>query len=144
MGGEFFQFIHRGFGMYDLNELNFVKLVHADDATIVATSTSGFTAEARGVTRHFDGKVFFRKEGITVEVGDGHFASRDEEHCIVFDTVHIVFKLGELGRADHTFALYDMRNVDFFVSVFTGLKVEEKLNEGTLEAGPFPAVDGEA
>lgn len=126
--------------MNDLNEFDFVELVNADDASIIASGASCFTTEAGSMSRHFDGKIGFGEESVTVKVCDGNFGSRDEKHLVVFDTIHVVFELGELSGAHHALAPYDVRDVDFFVTVFAGLKIEKILDQGALEAGSLVAV----
>ena len=127
-------------GMNDLDEFDFVELVSADDASIIASGTSCLTTEAGSMSRHFDGKIGFGEESVAVEVRDGNFGSRDEKHLVVFDPVHVVLKLGKLSGAHHALTPYDVRDVDFFVAVFTSLKIEKVLDQGALKAGSLVAV----
>ena len=127
-------------GMNDLNEFDFVELVNADDASIIASGAACFTTEAGSMSRQFDGKIGFGEESVAVEVRDGNFGSRDEKHLVIFDPIHVVLELGKLSGTHHALAPYDVRDVDFFVTVFTGLKIEKVLDQGALEAGSLVAV----
>ena len=80
MAGEFFKNIHGCVRVDDLNEFDFVELVHANDPTIVPPGASGFASEARGVAGQLDGEILFSEEGIPIEICDGNLASGNEKH----------------------------------------------------------------
>jgi hypothetical protein len=127
-----------------LDEFDFVKLVHADDAAVVTTGAPGFTTKAGCVGGHFDREIGVSEKLFAVKVGDRDFGGGSEEKFAVTGAIHVVFKLRKLSGAFHALTLDEVGNVDFLVAVFLGLQVEEKLDKGALEAGPFASIDGEA
>ena len=144
VGGEFLEKLEAFLWMDDLDEFDFVKLVHADDASVVTTCTAGFTTEAGGVGGELDGEFVLGEDGVAVEVGDGNFGGGGEEEFVVLGAIHVVLEFGELAGAFHALAAHDVGDVDFLVSVFAGLQVEEELDEGSLEARAFSTVNGKA
>ena len=127
-----------------MDELDLVELVHANDAAIVTTRAACFAAEARSMGGHFDGELAFGEEGVAVEIGDRNLGGWREEKLVVFRAIHVVLELGELAGSLHAFALDDVGNVDLFIAVFTTLKIEEELDEGTLEPGSLASIDRKA
>ena len=59
MGGELLQDLEALVRVDDLDELDLVELVHADDALVVAPGGPGLAAEARGVGDHSDRQIAF-------------------------------------------------------------------------------------
>ena len=144
MAGEFLEEVEGFVGMGDLDELDLVELVHADDALVVTTGAACFAAETGGVGSHFDGKLVLGEDGFPVEVGDGDLGGGSEEELAVVGAIHVIFELRQLGGAEHALAFDEERDVDLFVAVFVALGIEEKLDEGALELGAGTAIDGKA
>lgn len=142
MAGELFEQGEGLLGVDDLNELDFIKLVHADDTPVVTTGAAGFTAEAGGLGGELDGEIGLGEEGVAVKISDGNLGSGDEELLVVSNAIHVVFKLWKLAGAFHALSINEVGNIDFLVSVLVGLEIEEELNQGALEFGSFAAVDG--
>lgn len=149
VGGEFLENLEAGIGMDDLNEFDFIELVHADDAFVIAARGAGLAAEAGGIGNHFHGKNGGGDDGIPVEIGDGDFGGGGEEEGVAavgfggFGAEHVVLEFRELAGAFHALAEDEVGDIDLLVAV-GGLGVQEEADEGALEAGAFAAVDGEA
>lgn len=128
----------------DLDELDFIKLVHANDASIIAARAAGFATEAGGLGGELDGEVGLGEEGIAVKIGDRDLGGRCEEELIVLGAIHVVLEFRELARTFHAFAFHDVGDIDLFIAVLLSLEIEEKLDEGALEFSSFTAIDGKA
>ena len=132
MAGEFFENGERLVGMDYLDDFDFIELVHANDAPVVTSGTPGLATKTGSLAGHLNREISFREKSVAEEIGQGHFSGGNEEHFVVLDTIHVVFKLGELGRANHTLAFHNVRDINLFVAVFTRLEIEKILNESSL------------
>ena len=71
------------FGARELDQLDLLKLVLADDAAHVFAGGSGFGAEAGRVGGEADGQPGFVEDFVAIEIGDGDFGGGDEPVVVV-------------------------------------------------------------
>ena len=64
--------------MHNLNQLNFVKLVHTDQATGITAIRTRFGTEARCMSGHTQRQICFIQNFVADQVGDRHFGCRDQ------------------------------------------------------------------
>ena len=143
VGGEAKKLGGRLFRGGDFDELDFIELVHPNEATGTETCGASFSAEARGVSGVGDGELIGVKNFFAMEVGDGDFGGGGEVEIAVAAAVELVFEFGELGSADEGFWTDDVRRTDFGVAVFAGVEIEEKIEESAIETGPGAGENGE-
>ena len=95
----------------ELDQLDFLKLVLADDAARVLARGTGFGTEAGSVCGEGDGQAGFVENLVAVEIGDGDLGGRDEPVVVVFELAagngfgvrvgaaeQVFGKLGQTGR----------------------------------------------
>lgn len=143
VAGEGFEGVHGGLGGGDVDELDFVELVHANEAAGAEAGAAGFTTEAGGVGGVVDGEVLVFEDLLAMEVGDGDFGGGDEVEVVFGAVVDLVAELGELAGADEALGFDEERGADLGVAVPGGVEVEEEVDEGALEAGAGAAIDDE-
>ena len=129
--------------MSKLHNFNFVELVQAIQASHIFTITACFTSKARSVPAKFDGQLAFFYQGISVDVGQGHFSRRNHVQFVVLHVVHLAFFVGQLSRAKATVRIDHQRWNVFCVAGFVCF-LQEKLNEPSLEFSSLPFVERKA
>ena len=72
-------------GARELDQLDLLELVLADDAARVLACGSGFGAEAGGVGGEADGQAGFVEDFVAVEVGDRDFGGGDQPVVVVLE-----------------------------------------------------------
>ena len=143
VGGEAKELGGRLFRGGDFDELDFIELVHPNEATGTEACGACFSAEARGVSGVGDGELIGVKNFFAMEVGDGDFGGGCEVEIAVAAPVELVFEFGELGSADEGFWADDVRRTDFGVAVFAGMEIEEKIEESAIETSSGAGKNGE-
>ena len=113
----------------------------ANDAAGIATSGAGLLAEAGG-----EGGVAARQgigvEDLTgVQVGEHDLGGGDQE-VVARDVIGVVLELGQLARAKHGLTLDDDRRPPLLEAT-AGVRIEEEVDEGTLQAGTGATENGE-
>ena len=103
--GELFVVFVATFRVGEVDHLDLVELVQAEESAGVLAVGTGFTAEAGGVGADALREFGFRNHFAGVKVGQRHFCGRDEEQVVVLvAAVHVFFELRELARAAHGIA----------------------------------------
>ena len=126
----------------ELDHLDLVELVLTDDAAGVATGGTGLLAEAGG-----EGGVAAR-QGVGVEdlagvqVGEHDLGGGDQE-VVARDVIGVVLKLGQLARTEHGLTLDDDGRPPLLEAT-ARVRVEEEVDEGTLQAGAGATENGKA
>ena len=73
------------FGARELDQLDFLKLVLADDAARVFARRSGFGAEAGSVGGEADGQAGLVEDFVAIEIGDRDLGGGDQPVVVVFE-----------------------------------------------------------
>ena len=76
------EFLKQGGGVIwvgDLDQLNLVELMRADNAAVITAGAASLAAEAGGVSGEFHRQLVFGEQGVTVEIGDWHLSGGGEE-----------------------------------------------------------------
>ena len=112
----------------------------ADQAAGVAPGAARLGTEARRVRAVTDGQLRAVENHLAVHVGHGHLRRGNEEGVLVH-LVGVVLKLGQLAGAGHGGAGDHVGRIDLVVArVHVG--VQEEVDDGALQPGTQPAVDG--
>ena len=72
-------------GLGELDQLDLLELMLADDAARVLARCASLGAETGGVGREADGKARFVEDFVAIEVGDGDLGGGDEPVVAVFE-----------------------------------------------------------
>src|SRR5687767_9399518 len=84
--------------MHDLHHLDFLELVLPDEPPYVLAVRPGLAAETRRVGRVFQREGICAQDFITMEVGQGHFGSRNQEQIpLAADLEQLRFEFRELS-----------------------------------------------
>ncbi len=145
------------FGARELDQLDLLKLVLADDAARVFARRASLGAEARRVGGERDGQPRFVENLVAIEIGDGNLGGGDEPVVAVFELAarnglgvgigaaeKIFGKLGQLAGAEERLGVDHERRQHFLVAVLLGVHVEHEADERALEPRACAHVDGEA
>ena len=130
---ERFQFVVRFFRRCDFDQLNLVELMHAENATGLATRCACFASEARGVSNKFPGKIINVQNFIAMEICQLNFPSRRKKDLVLLQTVHVRFKLWELRCADHAIAPDQKRRADFDVTMLPRVQIDHEIDQRTFQ-----------
>ena len=131
--------------MYQLDHLDLVELVHADETAGVTTVGARFGAEAGAVGGHLDGQLLLVEDLVTGHVGERHFGGRDEGELahlafvfpFPFDAgiEEILGELGQLAGAVQAVRVDQIGHVALGVAVLQGVQVQHELGQGAVQTG---------
>src|ERR1700674_1503249 len=130
--------------MGELEQLDFLKLMLAEDPAGVFSSGAGFGAEAGCPRGDVDGEFFFRNGLVPIEIVKFYFRSRCKPEIGVLYLEEIGSELRQLARAGERRGVHKEGGKNFRVAVLARVDVEEEIREGTLEAGSPALVNGES
>ena len=144
-------------GPRELDQLDLLELVLADDAARVLAGGSGLGAEARRVGRQRDGQPGFVENLVAIEVGDGNLGGGDQPVVVVFELAarsglgvgigaaeQILGKLGQLAGAEERLGVDHEGRQHLGVAVLLGVQVEHEADQRPLQPRSRAHVDGEA
>ena len=80
--------------MNDLDHLDLIELMDPEQAPGVGSIAPGLPAETGAEGGHLNRQRLELDERVPVQVGDRHFAGRDQEQIIHFTVIQIFGKLG--------------------------------------------------
>src|SRR3954468_17624524 len=142
MGDHLFQFIIAVLRLHQLDEFDFVELVHADHAARADASRSRFGAEAWAVGAIVNGKLILFENFLTMNIRDRGFRGGKEVKLAhggiikaFLNRIGLVHKFGELADTDHAMAANNVGRRNFGITVVGGVQLEQVLNQGAFEAG---------
>ena len=95
--------------MDDVDQLDLVELVHADEPAALAPRRSGFATEAWGVGSHLYGQIGFFEDLVAVKVRYRYLGGGSEEKSAVLEAIHVVFEFRKLPGPEHAVAIDDVR-----------------------------------
>lgn len=144
VGGQFFQLVHAGLRRGDFDQLDFIKLVHADQATRAQAGAASFATEAGCVSGVADGQLFLLQDFFAMQVCDRDLSGRDEVKVIFRAVINLVAKLGQLTGADEAFWTDKVRRVDLRVAVLAAVEIEQKVDQCTLQARSRSTINDES
>src|SRR5216683_1381035 len=130
--------------MGELEELNFLELMLAENAAGVLSGGASFGAEASGPGGDADGEFFFGDGLVAIEIVELDFRSRREPEVGVLDLEKISGKFRQLACAGERRGVHQEGRQDFRVAMLAGVDVEEKIGEGAFESGAPPFVNSKA
>ena len=144
------------FGPRELDQLDFLELVLANDAARVFARRASLGAEAGRVGRERDGQARFVENLVAVEIGDGNFGGWDQPVVVVLELAardgvgvgigaaeEVLGKLGQLAGAEERLGIDHERRQHFFVAVLLRVQVEHEADQRTFQPRPCAHVDGE-
>ncbi len=143
VAGDGFQRVHAGLWRGDVDQFDFIKLVHADQATGAEPGAAGLAAEAGGVGGVVDGELIELEDFVAMQVGDGDLCGGDQVEIVLGAVIDLVAEFGELAGADEALGFDEEGWADLGVAVLSGVEIEQEADEGALESGSGPAIDDE-
>src|SRR5882762_1456336 len=129
--------------MRELEELDFLELVLAENAARVFSGGAGFRAEAGGPGRHVNRQVFLGNRFVAIKIVQLDFRSGREPEVAVFDFEKIGREFGQLARTHERGGVDQEGGKDFRVAVLARMNVEKEIGESALEPSAPAFVDGE-
>src|SRR6266851_8153990 len=130
--------------MSELEKLDFLELMLAEDAAGVLSGGASFGAEASRPGGDVDGESFFGNGLVPVKVVELDFGSGREPEVGVLDFEKISSKFRQLARAGEGGGVYQEGRQDFRVAMLARVDVKEEIREGALEARSPAFVNGKA
>src|SRR6266481_1514611 len=130
--------------MGELEELNLLELMLAEDPAGVFSGGAGFGAEAGGPCGDVDGEFIFGNRFVPIQIVKFYFRSRCKPEIGVLYFEEIGGELRQLARAGERRSVYQKGWKNFCVTVFARVNVEEEIRQGTLQASSPAFVNGEA
>src|SRR5712691_1553684 len=131
-------------GMSELEKLDFLKLMLAEDAAGVLSGGASFGAEAGGPGGDKNGEFFFGNGFVAVQIVELDFGSGREPEVGVLDFEKVGGEFRELASAGEGGGVHQEGRQDFRVAVLAGVDIEEEIREGALKAGSPAFVNGKA
>ncbi len=131
------------FGLHKVNHFDFIELVQAKQSARIASGGTGFTAEARSISREFE-RFFNVDNFIAIEIGDRHFGGRHGIESVDTDVIHIFREFRKLAGTGHGLGVTDKGRLDFGIAMFGGVQVEHELNERALKFCALTGVNRKA
>src|SRR5690242_7049296 len=115
--------------MRELEKLNFLELVLAEDAAGVSPRGAGFGTEARGPGGDEDREDVFGKGFVAVEVVEFDFRGRREPEIGVLDAKEVRGEFRQLAGAEQRRTVDQERRQNFGVSVLPCVHVEKEVGQ---------------
>ena len=112
IGGERFEFRVGGLRGGELDQLDLVELMDADEAAGAEAGRPGLAAEAGRVGDEILRQIGEREDFLAVEVGDGHLGGGGEVELVALAAVKLLLELGQLAGADERLAADDEGRAD--------------------------------
>ena len=128
----------------ELDELDLVELVLADQAARIAAGAASLGAEARRVAAVVLRQLAAVEDLIAVVVRRRHLSRRHEVVVETLEFEHVIGKLRQLARTRHARLVGDVRCEHLRVAVLVGVQVHHEVDAGALEAGAESLVEREA
>src|SRR5713226_9265587 len=129
--------------MGELEKLDLLELMLAEDAAGVFSSGTSFGAEAGGPGGDKNGEFFFGNGFVAVQIVELDFGSGREPEVGVLDFEKVGGEFRELASAGEGGGVHQEGRQDFRVAVLAGVDVEKKIREGAFKAGAPAFVDRE-
>ena len=140
---ELFQGLEAFVGMGDLDQLDFVELVLANQATHILTVGAGLCPETRRECRIAQGKIVFFEDLLTVQIGQGHLGGGNQEESLGLDPEQVLLEFWQLPGAFEGRTVDHQRREHFGIAVLVGVQVGHEVDQRPLEASAQPLVDRE-
>ena len=150
-------FKHRvaGIGVDNLNHLDLVKLVLANQATCVASGAACLGAKTRRVRRELDGELGLGHHFVAHKIGQRHLTGGNQVQrgvvgcslavlSALFGGKQVALKLGQLTGAAQALGVHHVRRVALGVAMLLGLNVQHERRQSAVQAGNRAFHDGEA
>ena len=128
----------------EVDQLDLVELVLADQAADVLAVGAGLAAEAGGVGGVAARQIRLLERLPAVQVGQRHLGGGHQVVVGPLELEQVGLELGELSRSDQRVGVDDERRQHLGVAVRARVEVEHELDERPLEPGAGPEVGGEA
>src|SRR5713226_5416577 len=129
--------------MRELEELDFLELVLAENAARVFSGGAGFGAEAGGPGGHVNRKLFLGNRFIAVKIVQLDFGRGREPEVGVFYFEEIGGEFGQLARTHERGGVDQKGGENFYVAVLACMNVEKEIGKSALESGAPALVNGE-
>ena len=133
LGNHGLELVHGVLGLRELDHLDLVELVHADDAAGVTASGASLLAEARGERRVPQRELGAVKELAAVNVGQHDLRGRDEVHA-AGDVVEVLVELRELAGAKQAVVVGDDGGPPL-LEAGLHVRVDKEVDERALHEG---------
>ncbi|CQC05035.1 Uncharacterised protein [Salmonella enterica subsp. enterica serovar Typhimurium str. DT104] len=136
MAGHLFQRSHRIFRANDLHHLNFVKLMHTNQATGITTIRTCFRTETRRMRRHFNRQLIFVDDFIAYQIGQRNLRRRDQSIvaavCFFFQRTgmeQVACEFRQLTGAIQRVVVNQIRHVVFAIAVLFRMQIQHELRQ---------------
>ena len=110
----------------------FIKLVLSKYTLYILTVRSRFSSKARSKSAVILRKFTFRKNFVLMKISQSNLCCGYQEH-IISSLVCIILKFRKLTGSYHYFSFHQLRSKHLFVSVFTCMKIQHKINKGSFQ-----------
>src|ERR1700674_5076102 len=130
--------------MGELEELDLLELMLAEDSAGVFSSGAGLGAEAGRPRGDVDGEFFFGNRFVPIEIVKFYFRSRCKPKIGVLYFEEIGGELRQLARAGERPGVHQEGRQNFGVAVLACVDIEKEICEGALKASSPALVNGEA
>src|SRR5467141_5198205 len=119
--------------MRELEELDFLELVLAENAACVLSGGAGFRAEAGGPGGHVNRQLFLGNRFIAIKIVQLDFGRGREPEVGVFDFEEIGGKFGQLAGTHERGGVDQKGGKNFRVAVLMRMNVEKEIGKRALE-----------
>src|SRR6476661_8442506 len=128
--------------MRELEELDFLELVLAENAARVFSGGAGFGTEAGGPGGHENGEVIFRNRFLAIKIVQLDFGSGREPEVAVFNLEEIGCEFGQLARTRERGGVDQKRGKNFRVTVLPRMDIEKEIGQRAFEPGAPAFING--
>src|SRR5258708_7605381 len=130
--------------MRELEQLDFLELVLAQDSASVLTGRASLRAEASGPSSNVDRQVLLGKGFVAIEVVELHFAGGRQPEIGILDLEKVRGKFRQLAGGKQGSAVDEEGRKDFGVAVLARVHIQEKIRQGAFKARTPTLVHREA
>ncbi len=86
----------------------------------------------------FDGQLLAAENLLAMQVGDRDFGRGQVDRVVALAAVELFFELWQLGGTHQRLGVDQQRRIDLRVAVFTGVQIEQEVNQHPLQGAPEP------
>ncbi len=140
---HFFQLVVGILGLGNLHQLHLIELVLAHQAAHVLTIGPGLATKTWGISNVVQREKVSLQNLIPMNVGQRNLGGRNEKKVRLRCSKQIFLELGQLSRPRHRIPVHQKRREYFLVAALARVKVQHKINKGSLQQCPRATVKRE-
>src|SRR5438876_6151226 len=131
---KLFELIVRIVGAREFHQLDFLKLVLANDAANILPVRARLTAKAGSICSKRNGQAASIQQFISVQIRNRDLSRRNQPQILLsmWNPEEIGGKLGKLSGATHGFRIHHEGREDLGIAVLASVHIEHEIRQSAL------------